>query len=100
MDSSSAKLLNSSAARIEAIRITLRVMIVTLVRTGALPAEQFAAHLRQEAEKLPLLDSLDNDLLAIAQQARDQEIGAYISLANQAGDSPPLAIRPPHGAGE
>ena len=95
MDNSSAKLLNQSAARLEALRLAVKIMIVTLVRTGALPAEQFAQHLLLEAEKLPLLDVPGNELVALSQAARDQEIGSCIDIARQADAASPLAMRMP-----
>ena len=97
METSSAMLLNNSAARVEALRLIVKVMITTLARTGALPGEQFAAHLKREADKMTLLDSPDNEYLAQAQAARDHEMGACIALALEAASAPPLAMRPPPG---
>lgn len=83
---SPAILLHTTAARVEALRLTMKVMIATLVQSGSLPAQQFAQHLQHEAEKMVLLDDPGNEFLALAQAARDEEFGMCITIARQAGD--------------
>jgi len=87
MTDKSALLLNTTSAQVQALTLTLHVLIVHLVKSGALPAESFAQQLQHEAEKLPSIDSHENELLAAAHQERDRlvlQACQYARLADAA----------------
>lgn len=90
---SSAVLLNESAARLAALQMVVSIMLINLVKSGALPAELFVKHLAQEASKMQPLDETPSELLALSQSARDRVFADITQLALRADAARPPAAR-------
>lgn len=84
-----AALLNESAARLAALQMVVSIMLINLVKSGALSADLFVKHLAQEASKMQPLDETLNELLARSQAARDRVFADITQLALRADAAKP-----------